>query len=345
MNRQSLLRGRSFLSGWPGRKALRRVVVCLVGCCVLSLTGAVQAQALAEEPVTQASGKTRADRIRAALLNPADPAVLVVAHRGHHLVVPENSIASIQASIDEGAHIVEIDVGRAADGTYILMHDKTIARTTFRKEAIDELTGEELQQIPLRHGIRPSTETIPTLQQAFDAARDQIMLNLDPKSMSIREAAELARTAGVLDHCIFKAFWDRLDEETLAWLRANPDVFFMPIVSTGEDLQAAFARDKWPAVELLIETPDDPYWSRDAVERFQNEGISVWINTLWGGRISAGYGDRQAINDPEGVFGPVLDLGFNIVQTDLIELLMPIVRDRGLDPTAPTEYTRVTDHP
>ncbi|MFC7216610.1 glycerophosphodiester phosphodiesterase [Streptomyces polyrhachis] len=56
--------------------------------------------------------------------------VVTVAHRGASAYVPENTLAAIDAARDLGITWVENDVQRAKDGTLVILHDPTLARTT-----------------------------------------------------------------------------------------------------------------------------------------------------------------------------------------------------------------------
>lgn len=55
---------------------------------------------------------------------------LIVGHRGHSVAAPENTLAALRLAAEHGAALCEIDVRRTADGTFVLMHDRTIDRTT-----------------------------------------------------------------------------------------------------------------------------------------------------------------------------------------------------------------------
>lgn len=55
---------------------------------------------------------------------------IVIAHRGSHLIKPENSIASIEEAIDLGADYVEIDLRTTRDGHLVLLHNETVDHTT-----------------------------------------------------------------------------------------------------------------------------------------------------------------------------------------------------------------------
>ena len=63
----------------------------------------------------------------------ANKSVLVVSHRADWRNAPENSLQAIQNCIDMGVDMVEIDLKKTKDGHLILMHDKTIDRTTTGK--------------------------------------------------------------------------------------------------------------------------------------------------------------------------------------------------------------------
>ncbi|MEL6795412.1 MAG: glycerophosphodiester phosphodiesterase family protein [Planctomycetota bacterium] len=318
---------------------LHRVHLCALT-LVMSLHLATAAAQLntADTPRADSAGQTseqqttRLDSIRRVLLDPSDPHVLVVSHRGHHREHPENSIAAIEAAIEAGAHVVEIDVMLTADGHAVLMHDRTIDRTTFASGTVAEMTLDELRQHTLRHNLRPSTERIPTLVEALEAARGRAMLNIDPKDLDIRKAAEIAERAGLLDHCIFKQWWKRMDRDTIEWFAAHPDAIFMPICESEAEIDAALAAHPWPAIEVLVRSPESPMWSREFTTQLRDRGVMPWINTLWNGRISGGLGDRAAAFEPDSVFGPVIEMGWGMIQTDLPELLIEAVNRRNLLP-------------
>ena len=78
-------------------------------------------------------GQNPAERIHKAFNEPAEKSILVVSHRADWRNAPENSLQAIQNCIDMGVDMVEIDLKRTKDGHLILMHDKTIDRTTTGK--------------------------------------------------------------------------------------------------------------------------------------------------------------------------------------------------------------------
>ncbi|TLZ82561.1 MAG: glycerophosphodiester phosphodiesterase, partial [Methanobacteriota archaeon] len=55
---------------------------------------------------------------------------LISAHRGFAAVAPENTLAALELAWRAGATVAEIDVQLTRDGHVVLMHDRSVARTT-----------------------------------------------------------------------------------------------------------------------------------------------------------------------------------------------------------------------
>src|SRR5690625_7912765 len=73
-----------------------------------------------------------------------DGVILVTAHRATHDSAPENSLTAIRHSIRDKIDIVEIDVKRTQDNQLVLMHDRTVDRTTTGSGEVEELVCGEV---------------------------------------------------------------------------------------------------------------------------------------------------------------------------------------------------------
>jgi len=60
----------------------------------------------------------------------ADPSPTIVAHRGLREDVAENTLAAFRRSIDHGVPVIELDLRVTADGELVVLHDRTLDRTT-----------------------------------------------------------------------------------------------------------------------------------------------------------------------------------------------------------------------
>ena len=82
--------------------------------------------------------------------------MLVIAHRGFHASVPENTMAGFEAAITLGVNGIETDVRISHDGQPVLVHDRVIASG----HAVADLTRDEIEQV-LGHKV-------PTLDEALE---------------------------------------------------------------------------------------------------------------------------------------------------------------------------------
>lgn len=71
---------------------------------------------------------------------------LVFAHRGGARLAPENTITAFDRGLSVGADGLELDVHLSRDGVPVVIHDRTLDRTTDRTGAVQLLTADELAQ-------------------------------------------------------------------------------------------------------------------------------------------------------------------------------------------------------
>jgi glycerophosphoryl diester phosphodiesterase len=128
--------------------------------------------------------------------------VLRIGHRGAAGHDPENTLAAIQKGIALGVDFVEIDLRRTADRVLVVLHDKTVNRTTNGKGRVDQLSLQEVKKFNAGNG-----EHIPTLKEVLKVAAGEagLMLELKVKGMA-QQTAEVVREAGFRDPVIYASF-------------------------------------------------------------------------------------------------------------------------------------------
>jgi len=111
--------------------------------------------------------------------------MLLLAHRGYHASVPENTMAAFAAALAIGADGIETDVRLSADGEAVIVHD----RVTPRQRAVAELTRREIED-DVGHPV-------PLLAEALDAFPGMLW-NVEIKSVEALPVtlAVLERYAG-----------------------------------------------------------------------------------------------------------------------------------------------------
>jgi len=111
---------------------------------------------------------------------------LVVGHRGAAARAPENTAASLRAGIEAGADAVEIDVGLAADGRVVLLHDGKVDRTTNGRGPLARLSWRELERLDAGSWFseRFRGERLLDLDGALGLVRGRVGLVVEVKASS-----------------------------------------------------------------------------------------------------------------------------------------------------------------
>jgi lipoteichoic acid synthase len=118
----------------------------------------------------------------------APPArVLVVAHRGNSMHLPENTMLAISSAFDVGADIVEVDVRLSRDGVPVVIHNDTLEETTDGRGLVVEKTLAELKTLDAGAWKNPrfKGERIPKFEEALEAARGRGRLLIDVNAEGI----------------------------------------------------------------------------------------------------------------------------------------------------------------
>jgi len=159
-------------------------------------------------------------------------ATLISAHRGGVARgIAENSLPGLHWSARQGAAFAEVDLRQTSDGHIVLLHDETLDRTSNGTGTLSRLTLAEILDFRLRDSRgRLTSATIPTLDEAFDAAAEAgIFLQLDLKTISPREAARAVVASGMTDRVIIIV---RNEDQAASILDIDPGIAIsLPIQS------------------------------------------------------------------------------------------------------------------
>lgn len=114
---------------------------------------------------------------------------LIGAHRGGPMNgFPENCIETFENALVYAPCLIECDVARTKDSVLVMMHDRTLNRTTTGEGEVGGYTLEELKKLKLRDNQGNVTPyQIPTLAEVLDWARDKAIIELDIKRPVIPE--------------------------------------------------------------------------------------------------------------------------------------------------------------
>lgn len=138
---------------------------------------------------------------------------LVIAHRGHCVGAPEQTLAAYSLAIDLGAMMIEADLRFTRDGIPVMLHDADVRRTTNGNGLVAELAWDDVRRLDAGSWFDPrfSAERIPRLDDLFDlAVRRDVSLCIEAKG----KGADNHRTALLAAHEIARR--GRLDVDVVA---------------------------------------------------------------------------------------------------------------------------------
>ncbi len=248
---------------------------------------------------------------------------IVSAHRGGAGVgLPENCIATFEATLGKTFSMLEIDPRLTKDGEVVVHHDATLERTTTGRGVVAEQTWEELAELRLKdtHGDM-TAHSMHTLDQVIQWARGKTILVLDQKDTPL-----VTRIQKISEH--------------------QAENYVMLIVGSLEDIKTVYRTNPNIMMEVFV-------GDRKKFEQFDQAGVP-WRNIIAfvghtppedaellrmihakGALCMAGTSrniDRRFIEHPESGMAPLeadyrrlLDSGVDILETDIPREVGPLL--------------------
>ena len=247
--------------------------------------------------------------------------VAVIAHRGGaaalprwggSAVAPENTLAALRSAIRLGVDYVEVDVRATRDGQLVLLHDRTVDRTTNGTGAVEEMDLAAVRALDAgsKFDARYGGERIPTLDEAFAVCRGKVSIYLDHKDAPTEQVVACIRRHRMQKQVVVYGGPDGLRE----WKRLAPEIPVMP------SLPDAYRRPGGIA-EFLRLCPAEVLdgsaleWTRERVAEAHAAGVKVYVDNL--GLLDHAAGFRRSI-----------EMGVDGIQTDHPDVLLEVLKER-----------------
>jgi len=140
----------------------------------------------------------------------------VIAHRGFSDIAPENTLVAFQKAIEIKADYFELDVHQTKDSVLVVIHDKTVNRTSSNHKTgkVSELDYSEILGVRVGYSKKFNhqfpDEKIPTLKEALQLAKGKIKVCVELKADGIvNEVDKLIRELDMVEEVIIFAFNDK----------------------------------------------------------------------------------------------------------------------------------------
>jgi glycerophosphoryl diester phosphodiesterase len=209
----------------------------------------------------------------------------VVAHRGYAAIAPENTLPALASAVLAGADWIEFDVRTTADGVPVVIHDRTVDRTTDGTGQVAELTFDEVDHFDAGSWFSPAFAgvRVPRLSEVLDLltpAGPRLLLEIKPPATVDQVKAVVAQVAerGLPDRTVVQSFdpgilhltgevapelrrgllRNGLDADPVATAREVGAILYNPSVGDVLGDPDAVARLREAGVDVMPWTANDP---------------------------------------------------------------------------------------
>ena len=262
------------------------------------------------------------------------------AHQGGALEAPSTTLYAMRrATREHGAHALELDVHRTADGILVVCHDTTVDRTTPVTGAIHDLTLGELRRLDNAHWWSPGHDAVVGLENEAYPLRGRFP---DDPSLGIATLEEvLVEFPDVfLNFDIKEIGPHRYEAELADLLRAHDRTTDVIVASFHDDALRAFSAYA-PEIHVSL-GPDDTFAFYDAVtngaphRRFAPSQVALQVPASFEGIevvtpafVDAAHRHGLAVHvwtiDEQQEMHDLLAMGVDAIMTDRPSILATVL--------------------
>ncbi|WP_428656385.1 glycerophosphodiester phosphodiesterase family protein [Runella sp.] len=236
---------------------------------------------------------------------------VVISHRGNHVNVPENSLASYEEAIKSGADYTEIDVRTSKDGVLVIHHDGTLDRMTNATGNVKDKTLAELSQLQLKSPKAGDATVyrIPTFREVLKVCKNRINIYLDFKEADVAETWKQIQEEGMEKQIV--VYLNKIPYYK-QWRSIAPQ---MPLMTSLPEEIKNSQQLKFFLGQAKIEVLDN-IGEQAMGQTAQEEGTAVWL-------------DVQSPSEGKDAWDSALNKGVQGVQTDNPEALVNYLKTNG----------------
>jgi glycerophosphoryl diester phosphodiesterase len=228
-----------------------------IACCALFAACLVARSLAGDEPLLPA---------------PNQGGVYVIAHRGAHQGIPENTLAAYRRAIDLGCDFVEVDLRTTSDGEIVSIHNATVdAYTKDARGPVKNFTLAQLKALDIGSRVDPKwkDERIPTFREILELCRDKIGVYVDMKDVRAADAVKLVQEFDMERRCVWYGGPNDLKDVKAA----SPKCRLMPDPGPAIFLPAVL--EQWrPKVVASVQK----FCTEDFVQKCHDAGALVFVD-------------------------------------------------------------------
>ena len=247
---------------------------------------------------------------------------LIAAHRGGLMPgFPENCIATFENALSYAPCLIECDVRKSKDSILVMMHDRTLDRTTTGKGNVIDYTLKELKKLKLKDNAGEVTPYgIPTLAEILEWARNKTIVELDIKrSVNPEEVEAIVREKQAESYAVVITY---NIQQASHYHKSNPKLMISAsargIDGTQNLLNSGIDSKNLLAFVGVYEPPEEVY------RLLHEHGIRAILGTM-------GNLDRKAAKHGFQFYNQLFKNGADILATDNVLLGAKALRSNSTE--------------
>ncbi|MGN6352215.1 MAG: glycerophosphodiester phosphodiesterase family protein [Parafilimonas sp.] len=237
-------------------------------------------------------------------------ALVVIAHRGSHLNVPENTLAAYENAIKEGVDYIETDLRTTKDGHLVIMHDAAVSRMTGMQGQVKDLNYNDIKDLEIKPVVKGDTAAyhIPEFADVLNVCKGRINIYLDFKDADVKKTYRLLKDYGMQNNVVV---YLNKEEQYEQWKKVAPQV---PLMSSLPENADILQLNNFLAAKHL-DVVDNAY-TVNLVNLVHKRKIAVWL-------------DVQREDEGPATWKQALKQGADGLQTDHPEKLIKYMESQG----------------
>lgn len=174
---------------------------------------------------------------------------IVIAHRGDHVLLPENTLAAYASAIRVGVDYIETDLRTTKKGDLVIRHN-----------SLEDLSDDEVKKLP-------------SFNDVLKLCRNKVKIYLDFKEADVRETYRMICAAGMEKQVVVYA---NTLEQLKLWNEVAPD---MPMLTSAPDKDISAFLDTYSIAGVDGSLGE---YSAETLALFKSRGIAVWLDVQSG---------------------------------------------------------------
>lgn len=254
-----------------------------------------------------------------------DKELLIMTHRGSWQGnIIQNTRQSTVLAYKYGTDVVEVDVRKSKDGKFYLFHNGNEPNLLRKSSDFSKISSEDILRTSLINAtLEPSGYMVERLDDYLAWLPEEYLINLDRSYFYFDDPNffKILEESGKTSQIFLKA--PDVDDYLENMNKMDVDIPFVSVINNPDTYYKIL--ENYPniriiGVEYITSSKEPTEKEMEIFSELKNDGKIVLANSINLGKdrnlFYGLYDDDAILNNPDDIWGKMLDYGVNMIQTD-----------------------------